>query len=133
MGYHPPRPCDCLCRQPLLTSAFALQSYGRICNPATDSESSSIISSPVFLCGGVFFFPPTPVSPYRKSAYSIASTTLHVIDQTRGSACDGSNTCVANVLVVTPSPPTKSSGFRGFDSSKLLILKGGNSHVRGLL
>ena len=33
----------------------------------------------------------------------------------------------------TPSPPTKSFDFRGFDSSKLLILKGGNSHVRGLL
>ena len=30
----------------------------------------------------------------------------------------------------TPSPPTKSLDFRGFDSSKLLILKGGNSHVR---
>ena len=30
----------------------------------------------------------------------------------------------------TPSPPTKSSGFRGFDSSRLLILRGGNSHVR---
>ena len=30
----------------------------------------------------------------------------------------------------TPSPPTKSLGFRGVDSSKLLILKGGNSHVR---
>ena len=30
----------------------------------------------------------------------------------------------------TPSPPTKSLGFRGFDSSKLLILKGENSHVR---
>ena len=29
----------------------------------------------------------------------------------------------------TPSPPTKSLGFRGLDSSKLLILKGGNSHV----
>ena len=29
----------------------------------------------------------------------------------------------------TPSPPTKSLGFRGFDSSKLLVLKGGNSHV----
>ena len=34
---------------------------------------------------------------------------------------------------VTPSPPTKSSGFRGFDSSKLLIIKGGNSHVRIIL
>ena len=32
----------------------------------------------------------------------------------------------------TPSPPTKSFEFRGFDSSKLLILKGGNSSVRGL-
>ena len=30
----------------------------------------------------------------------------------------------------TPSPPTKSLGFGGFDSSKLLILRGGNSHVR---
>ena len=30
----------------------------------------------------------------------------------------------------TPSPPTKSLGFRRFDSSRLLILKGGNSHVR---
>ena len=30
----------------------------------------------------------------------------------------------------TPSPPTKSSGFIVFDSSRLLILKGGNSHVR---
>ena len=33
----------------------------------------------------------------------------------------------------TPSPPTKSSGFRGFDSSRLLILKGGNSHVREIV
>ena len=30
----------------------------------------------------------------------------------------------------TPSPPTKSLDSRGFDSSKFLILKGGNSHVR---
>ena len=30
----------------------------------------------------------------------------------------------------TPSPPTKSFDFRGFDSSRLLILRGGNSHVR---
>ena len=30
----------------------------------------------------------------------------------------------------TPSPPTKSLDFRGFDSSKLLILRGGSSHVR---
>ena len=34
---------------------------------------------------------------------------------------------------VTPSPLTKSLGFRGFDSSRLLILKGGNSHVRIIL
>ena len=33
----------------------------------------------------------------------------------------------------TPSPPTKSLGFEGFDSSTLLILRGGNSHVRMLL
>ena len=30
----------------------------------------------------------------------------------------------------TPSPPTKSSDFGGFDSSRLLIPRGGNSHVR---
>ena len=36
----------------------------------------------------------------------------------------------ARGLGITPSLPTKSSGFRGFDSSRLLILKGGNSHVR---
>ena len=30
----------------------------------------------------------------------------------------------------TPGPPTKSLDFRGFDSSRLLILRGGNSHVR---
>ena len=32
-----------------------------------------------------------------------------------------------------PSPPTKSLGFRGLDSSRLLSLKGGNAHVRGIL
>ena len=30
---------------------------------------------------------------------------------------------------LTPSPPIKSFDFRGFDSSKLFILRGGNSHV----
>ena len=30
----------------------------------------------------------------------------------------------------TPSPPTKSLDFRGFDSSRLSILRGGNSHIR---
>ena len=30
----------------------------------------------------------------------------------------------------TPSPPTKSLGFDGFDSSKLLIIFGGNYHIR---
>ena len=34
------------------------------------------------------------------------------------------------IYIYTPSPPMKSFDFRGFDSSKLLILKGGNSHVR---
>ena len=37
------------------------------------------------------------------------------------------------IYIYTPSPPTKSSGFRGFDSSRLLILRGGNCHVRELL
>ena len=32
--------------------------------------------------------------------------------------------------VSTPSPPIKSLDFRGFDSSRLLILRGGNSHAR---
>ena len=32
--------------------------------------------------------------------------------------------------LITPSPPIKSCDFRGFDSSKLSILKCGNSHVR---
>ena len=35
-----------------------------------------------------------------------------------------------NAAGITPSPPTKSLGFRGFDSSKLLILRDGNFHVR---
>ena len=29
----------------------------------------------------------------------------------------------------TPSPPTKSLGFEGFDSSRLFTLRGGNYHV----
>ena len=33
-------------------------------------------------------------------------------------------------LPCTPSPPIKSLGFRGFDSSRLLILRGGNFHDR---
>ena len=33
----------------------------------------------------------------------------------------------------TPSPPIKSLGFRGFDSSRLFIIRGGNSHVRSIL
>ena len=34
------------------------------------------------------------------------------------------------IISTTPSPPTKTLDFGGFDSSRLLILKGGNSHVR---
>ena len=33
-------------------------------------------------------------------------------------------------LMHAPSPPIKGLGFEGFDSSRLLILRGGNSHVR---
>ena len=33
-------------------------------------------------------------------------------------------------VLITPSPPTKSLDFRGFASSRLLILRGGNSRVR---
>ena len=32
--------------------------------------------------------------------------------------------------LIMPSPPIKSLDFRGFDSSRLLILRVGNSHVR---
>ena len=35
-----------------------------------------------------------------------------------------------NLARDTPRPPIKSLGFEGFDSSRLFILKGGNSHVR---
>ena len=38
--------------------------------------------------------------------------------------------CIYIRVASTASPPTKSLGFGGFDSSRLLILKGGNSHVR---
>ena len=34
-----------------------------------------------------------------------------------------------NTNTHTPSPPTKSLDFRGFDSSRLLILRGGNPNV----
>ena len=34
------------------------------------------------------------------------------------------------IVFVTPNPPTKSFNFEGFDSSKLLILRGGNYHAR---
>ena len=34
-----------------------------------------------------------------------------------------------NANTNTPSPPIKSLDFRGFDSSRLLILRCGNSHV----
>ena len=36
-------------------------------------------------------------------------------------------------IIIAPSPPTKSLDFRGFDSSRLLILRDGNSHVRIIL
>ena len=36
-------------------------------------------------------------------------------------------------IIPTRSPPIKSLDFRGFDSSRLLILRGGNSHVRRIL
>ena len=36
-------------------------------------------------------------------------------------------------ILITPSPPTKSFDFRGFDSSRRLILRGGSSHVRIIL
>ena len=35
----------------------------------------------------------------------------------------------AHLYMYTPSPPTKSLGFRGFDSSRLSILRGGNYHI----
>ena len=38
-----------------------------------------------------------------------------------------------SVDACTPNPPTKSLDFGGFDSSKLLHSRGGNSHVRLIL
>ena len=35
-----------------------------------------------------------------------------------------------DVVFATANLPTKSLDFRGFDSSRLLILRGGNYHVR---
>ena len=35
-------------------------------------------------------------------------------------------------ITTTPSPPIKSFDFRGFDSSRLSMLRGGNSHVHEL-
>ena len=37
------------------------------------------------------------------------------------------------MIVTTASPTNKSLDFREFDSSRLLILKVGNSHVIGIL
>ena len=34
------------------------------------------------------------------------------------------------IYIYAPSQPTKSLDFGGFESSRLLILRGGNSHVR---
>ena len=34
------------------------------------------------------------------------------------------------IYIYIPCPPIKSLDFRGFDSSRLLILRDGNSHVR---
>ena len=53
----------------------------------------------------------TPTTPTATTTTTTTTTTIH-----------NNN--------ITPSPPTKSLGFRGFDASKLLILRGGNSHVR---
>ena len=38
--------------------------------------------------------------------------------------------CHVFVMCYTPSPPIKSLDFGGFDSNKLLILRGGNYHIR---
>ena len=55
---------------------------------------------------------PTPQNPKEKRRKKASETTT-------------TNTGGVN----TPSPPTKSFDFGGFDSSKFLILQGGNSHV----
>ena len=47
-----------------------------------------------------------------------------------GRAGDGGLDLSRGFIVIMPSPPIKSLGFRGFDSSKLLILRGWNVHVR---
>ena len=54
-------------------------------------------------------------------SYMSSLSPATISDMSMRSACD------------TPSPPTKSFDFRGFDASRLLILRGGNSHVRIIL
>ena len=49
------------------------------------------------------------------------------VEQKRGTISSNSRS------QAVPSPPTKSLGFEGLDSSKLLILKGGNSYARRIL
>ena len=61
---------------------------------------------------------------YDNTSNSISITNEHSNDDGNANSSHSSNTA---------SPPTKSLGFRGFSSSKLLILKGGNSHVRRIL
>ena len=45
--------------------------------------------------------------------------------------CVRSRRCIhVSSAACTPSPPIKSLDFRGFDSSRVFILRGGNSRIR---
>ena len=64
---------------------------------------------------------------------SITSTTIIIVTFGRGDLSFCPLGGLTRAQECTPSPPTKSLDFGGFDSSRLLILRGGNSHVRIIL
>ena len=68
---------------------------------------------------------------WNKVTGSMAATmaTLHTYGW-KARCPGGQNRAIVSGSGITPSPPTKSFDFGGFGSSRLLILRGGNSHVR---
>ena len=67
----------------------------------------------------------------RREARSDAWTVA--VAEARWDELNGAYCAPGSPTDATPSPPTKSLGFGGFDSSKLLILRDGNYNVRLIL
>ena len=76
---------------------------------------------------------PLPLIKSRPGRKLINSNKNKTTQKTRWRLYTYIHIYVLTYILFTPSPPTKSLDFRGFDSSKLLILRGGNSHVRIIL